>query len=125
MVLSNLNLTHVQVNYFPSRFDPVRHAERFPENRMPISGPRERRMIEKENNFQQPGDRFRGWDAARQDRFVTRLVEFLAESRCTQVWGCLLGGGLCHAACPACLQFALPARHGLGGALDLGGRYGL
>ena len=37
----------LQVNYFPSRFDPVRHAERFPENRMHISGTRERRMIDK------------------------------------------------------------------------------
>lgn len=43
----------VQINYFPSRLDPVRHAERFPENRLPLSGPRERRMLEKENNFQQ------------------------------------------------------------------------
>ena len=41
---SNVGL---QVNYFPSRFDPVRHAERFPENRIPISGARERRMIDK------------------------------------------------------------------------------
>ena len=43
----------VQINYFPSRLDPVRHSERFPENRLPLSGPRERRMLEKENNFQQ------------------------------------------------------------------------
>ena len=50
-----------------------------------MAGPRERRMIEKENNFQQPGERFRSFDPARQDRFVARLVEFLAESRCTQV----------------------------------------
>ena len=109
-----LNSIHVQVNYFPSRFDPVRHAERFPENRMPISGPRERRMIEKENNFQQPGDRFRGWDAARQDRFVTRLVEFLAESRCTQVWGFTLDGGLCHAVMlPNMLACNLPCLLGM------------
>ena len=37
----------MQVNYFPSRFDPVRHAERFPENRIPVRGSRERRMIDK------------------------------------------------------------------------------
>ena len=37
----------VQVNYFPSRFDPVRQSERFPENRMAISGARERRMLDK------------------------------------------------------------------------------
>ena len=46
----------LQINYFPSRLDPVRHAERFPENRLPLSGPRERRMLEKENNFQQVGE---------------------------------------------------------------------
>ena len=94
----------LQVNYFPSRFDPVRHAERFPENRMPVSGPRERRMIEKENNFQQPGDRFRGWDAARQDRFITRLVEFLAESRCTQVLPGPLARQQSAETRPACLE---------------------
>lgn len=73
-----------EVNYFPSRLDPVRHAQRFPENRMPLSGPRERRMLEKEKNFQQPGERFRTFDRARQDRFIERLCEFLGEPRCTQ-----------------------------------------
>lgn len=52
---------------------------------MPLSGPRERRMLEKENNFQQPGERFRTFDRARQDRFIERLCEFLGEPRCTQV----------------------------------------
>ena len=47
------------MNYFPSRLDPVRHSERFPENRLPLSGPRERRMLEKENNFQQVPPRCR------------------------------------------------------------------
>jgi hypothetical protein len=41
------------VNYFPSRFDPVRHAERYPANPAQLSGRRERRMIPKENNFKQ------------------------------------------------------------------------
>lgn len=31
-----------QVNYFPSRFDPVRHAERYPIVSRPIGGRRER-----------------------------------------------------------------------------------
>ena len=43
----------VQVNYFPSRFDPVRHAERYPMNPAQLSGRREKRMIPKENNFKQ------------------------------------------------------------------------
>ena len=41
----------VQVNYFPSRYDPVRHAEKVPYNNTYISGQREKRIIEKENNF--------------------------------------------------------------------------
>ena len=45
-VRSKLNIG-LQVNYFPSRFDPVRQSERFPENRMAISGARERRMLDK------------------------------------------------------------------------------
>ena len=74
-----------QVNYFPSRLDPVRHAQRFPENRMPLSGPRERRMLEKENNFQQPGERFRSFDPARQERFVERICGvLLLDPRTTQ-----------------------------------------
>ena len=40
----------------------------------------------KENNFQQPGARFRGWDAARQDRFIGRLAGMLSDPRVTQVW---------------------------------------
>lgn len=125
-----------QVNYFPSRFDPVRHAERFPENRIPVSGARERRMIDKvplkkdptlpfqtpecperstvcysrhfcsavlskvavayrvmfdlclflqENNFKQPGERYRSFDPARRERFVTRLSEVVGDARCTKV----------------------------------------
>ena len=41
----------LQVNYFPSRYDPVRHAEKVPYNNTYISGQREKRIIEKENNF--------------------------------------------------------------------------
>ena len=43
----------------------------------------------------QPGERFRSFDAARQDRFVGRLVEFLAESRCTQVCACITPSCCC------------------------------
>ena len=74
-----------QVNYFPSRFDPVRHAEKYPIPSAPISGRREKAIIVKENNFQQPGARFRAWDPARQDRFISRLAGMLADPRVTQV----------------------------------------
>ncbi|KAK2076073.1 Carnitine O-acetyltransferase mitochondrial [Prototheca wickerhamii] len=78
------------VNYFPSRFDPVRHAERYPANRATITGRRERAVIPKENNFQQPGERFRSFDPARQERFVTRIAGILLDPKCTaeirRVW---------------------------------------
>lgn len=75
----------LQVNYFPSRFDPVRHAERYPYNNTFVSGLREKRIIDKENNFKQPGDRFRSWDPARQERFVGRISGMLSHPKCTQV----------------------------------------
>ena len=76
---------NAQVNYFPSRFDPVRHAERYPYVATHVSGQREKRIIEKENNFQQPGDRFRSFDPARRERFIGRIAGMLSDPRCTQV----------------------------------------
>ena len=74
-----------EVNYFPSRFDSARHAERFPTPSRPLAGRRERAVISKENNFQQPGERFRSFDPARQERFVNRICnELLLDSRTTQ-----------------------------------------
>ena len=75
----------LKVNYFPSRFDPVRHSEKFPIPTSHISGRREKAIIVKENNFQQPGVRFRSFDPARQDRFVGRLSDMLSDPRVTQV----------------------------------------
>ncbi|KAK9834741.1 hypothetical protein WJX74_008896 [Apatococcus lobatus] len=73
-----------EVNYFPSRFDPVRHAERFPENPAVLHGRRARQMIEKENNFAQPGARYRSWEPARQQRFITRISEIIGDPRASQ-----------------------------------------
>ncbi|KAL4522703.1 hypothetical protein Ndes2526A_g00942 [Nannochloris sp. 'desiccata'] len=74
-----------EVNYFPSRFDPARHAERFPTPARPLAGRRERAVIAKENNFQQPGERFRSFDPARQERFVNRIVnDLLLDCRTSQ-----------------------------------------
>ncbi|CAK0787184.1 catalase A [Coccomyxa viridis] len=73
-----------EVNYFPSRYDPVRHAEKVPYNNTYISGQREKRIIEKENNFKQPGDRYRSWDPPRRGRFEGRIAEMLLDPRCTQ-----------------------------------------
>mmetsp|Transcript_2711 Transcript_2711/g.8022 ORF Transcript_2711/g.8022 Transcript_2711/m.8022 type:complete len:493 (+) Transcript_2711:157-1635(+) len=73
-----------EVNYFPSRFDPVRHAEQFPFPQAQFSGKREKAIIAKENNFSQPGARWRSFDPARQDRFVGRLAGMLEDPQCTQ-----------------------------------------
>jgi len=73
-----------EVNYFPSRFDPVRNAAPTPMNKAIVTGRRERACIAKENNFQQPGERFRSMDPARQERFINRLVDILGDKRCTQ-----------------------------------------
>jgi catalase len=72
-----------EVNYFPSRFDPVRHSEPVPIAKSFISGQRQRAIIEKENNFKQPGERFRSWDPARQQRFITRIAGLLSDPKVT------------------------------------------
>jgi catalase len=50
-----------------------------------LSGPRERQSITKENNFAQPGARFRSWDNARQERWLGRIADMLLDPRCTKV----------------------------------------
>nr|ADC95629.1 catalase [Bruguiera gymnorhiza] len=72
-----------EVNYLPSRFDPVRHAERFPIPPAVCTGRREKCIIEKENNFKQPGERYRSWAPDRQERFTHRWVEALSDPRVT------------------------------------------
>jgi len=73
------------VNYFPSRFDPVRHSEKYPYQNMKVSGNREKMCIAKENNFAQAGARFRSFDPARQERFMNRIAGMLTAPRVTQV----------------------------------------
>eukprot|EP00899_Mesostigma_viride_P012603 jgi/Mesvir1/21343/Mv10026-RA.1 len=72
-----------EVNYFPSRFDPVKHAEKYPFSPQVISGVRTKAVIEKENNFKQPGERYRAMDPARKARFVGRLADTLSCPRIT------------------------------------------
>ncbi|KAK4383392.1 Catalase isozyme 1 [Sesamum angolense] len=72
-----------EVNYFPSRYDPSRHAERYPIPPVVLSGNRERICIEKENNFKQPGERYRSWAPDRQERFIRQWVEALSDARLT------------------------------------------
>lgn len=41
------------MNYFPSRYDPARHSDRYPITRQVYTAARERAVIGKENNFKQ------------------------------------------------------------------------
>lgn len=72
-----------EVNYFPSSYDPAQHAPQYPIPSFNLSGKRERCMIEKENNFKQPGERYRSWPPDRQERFVGRFVGALLDPRVT------------------------------------------
>ena len=72
-----------EVNYFPSRFDPVRHAEKCPIPQNVLNGRREKQIIAKENNFKEPGERYRSFDPARQERFICRWINALSDPRVT------------------------------------------
>ncbi|BBN10895.1 catalase [Marchantia polymorpha subsp. ruderalis] len=72
-----------EVNYFPSRYDPVRHAEKSPLPQNSFSGKREKAIIKKENNFKQAGERYRTFDPARQERFLMRFVGVLSDPKVT------------------------------------------
>eukprot|EP00187_Rhodella_violacea_P005310 CAMPEP_0174895374 /NCGR_PEP_ID=MMETSP0167-20121228/9802_1 /TAXON_ID=38298 /ORGANISM="Rhodella maculata, Strain CCMP736" /LENGTH=492 /DNA_ID=CAMNT_0016134691 /DNA_START=46 /DNA_END=1524 /DNA_ORIENTATION=+ len=73
-----------EVNYYPSRFDPLPDAPPYPvPTRADPAAPRMKQTIEKENNFAQAGERFRAFDAARQERFVERVAGALESERVT------------------------------------------
>ncbi|XP_050215798.1 catalase isozyme 1-like [Mercurialis annua] len=72
-----------EVNYFPSKFDSVRHAEPYPIVSAMYNGKREKCVIEKENNFKQPGENYRSWTPERQERFLNRIVDGLSDPRIT------------------------------------------
>mmetsp|Transcript_19331 Transcript_19331/g.31659 ORF Transcript_19331/g.31659 Transcript_19331/m.31659 type:complete len:491 (+) Transcript_19331:91-1563(+) len=80
----NFTLRDEEVNYFPSRFDPVRHADKYPIPTAVLHGQRMKQTIVKENLFSQAGARFRSFDPARQDRFVKRVAMALAAPRVTE-----------------------------------------
>ena len=71
------------VNYNPSSHDPVKMAAPTPMPSSVVCGERLKKIIEKENNFFQAGERFRSFDKARQERFIKRLADTLVEPRVT------------------------------------------
>ncbi|NBH76539.1 hypothetical protein D3Z29_11860 [Rodentibacter pneumotropicus] len=72
-----------EVNYFPSRYDPCRHAEQYPIPPVVLTGKRDKCCIEKENNFKQPGEKYRSFTPDRQERFIKRWVDALSDPRLT------------------------------------------
>ncbi|TJX42020.1 catalase, partial [Soehngenia saccharolytica] len=80
-----MNMVHrdEEVDYFPSRFDPVRPSERVPMPKTLVNGVREKTVIVKENNFKQPGDLFRSWPRDRQERWIKRCADGLSDPRVT------------------------------------------
>ncbi len=62
----------------------MREAAPYPVVTAQLAGRRMKQMLTKENNFQQPGERFRSWEPARQERFVTRMAGMLAHPRVTK-----------------------------------------
>jgi catalase len=52
-----------EVDYYPSRHAPLRQAEphSFPVPTRPVVRRREKTRIKKENDFVQPGERYRSW----------------------------------------------------------------
>ncbi|GJD10559.1 Catalase isozyme 1 [Galdieria sulphuraria] len=80
-----MNFMHRQseINYLPSTYDRVKTVANYHFPKATISGSRTKGCILKENNFKQPGDRFRSWDPARQERFIKRVAERLNERKCS------------------------------------------
>ena len=68
------------VNYYPShtKVQELRQVasqgRQMPLSQASISGKAMRRGISNENNFQQPGERYRSFDSARRERFVKRVA---------------------------------------------------
>ncbi|KAJ8907621.1 hypothetical protein NDN08_007731 [Rhodosorus marinus] len=78
-----LNFMHreEEINYFPSRLNKVVEAPEYPLPQANVGGPRAKATIEKENNFQQAGERFRSFDPERKERFITRVSDALNAPR--------------------------------------------
>lgn len=70
-----------EVNYFPSSADAGRNAASYPITKEELDGVPTRVRIFRENNFQQPGDRYRLFDDQRKMRFQQRLIGSFKDPR--------------------------------------------
>ncbi|KAG2648016.1 hypothetical protein PVAP13_1NG010500 [Panicum virgatum] len=61
-----------------------RNVDNFFNENEPLAGRREKATIRKPNDFQQPGERYRSWDADRQERFVRRFADSLGHPKVSQ-----------------------------------------
>ena len=79
----------LQINYHPSKQYDIddnaaskSHGTAWTES--PVSGPRVKQAIEKENNFQQPGEYYRSFDRESKDVFQKHLVTFMTHPKCSE-----------------------------------------
>ena len=79
----------VQVNYHPSQQYDIddnaaskSHGAAWTST--PASGPRVKQGIEKENNFQQPGEYYRSFDRESKDVFQKHLLTFMTHPKCSE-----------------------------------------
>uniref|UniRef100_A0A0E0CDV9 Catalase n=1 Tax=Oryza meridionalis TaxID=40149 RepID=A0A0E0CDV9_9ORYZ len=76
-----------EVDYYPSRHAPLRHAPPTPITPRPVVGRRQKATIHKQNDFKQPGERYRSWAPDRQERFIRRFAGELAHPKCDESLG--------------------------------------
>ena len=80
----------VQVNYHPSKqydIDDNAASKTKGNNSWPqeaVTGPRVKQGIEKENNFQQPGEYYRSFDRKSKDVFQKHLLTFMTMPKCSE-----------------------------------------
>jgi catalase len=72
-----------EINYFPSTMSPLHESLPYVHDPEPLSGLQTRQNIPLTDDFNQAGDKWRGFDAARQMRFAERVAATLAAERVT------------------------------------------
>ena len=79
----------VQVNYHPSKQYDIDDNAASKSHGVAwtspaASGPRVKQGIEKENNFQQPGEYYRSFDRDSKDVFQKHLLTFMTHPKCSE-----------------------------------------